>query len=278
MSARGQAAGRTWRAAAWALAGLAVAAAGSGLRAQTLEGHVLDEATGDAIAGALVTLTDLRGEVVAVVNTGDDGAFVFVEPDPPGRSYELRVEQIGYGPARARLQFSPDRPLQVDVLLAPAAIPVDSVLVSTTRSRRLVEVGFETRREAGGAIFIDRTELEDRSATRVTDLLRGRAGVRVISFGSEEDIRVGASSRNLSGSDCQPAVWIDGSRVRSAGTPDVDQAPTGSRMRVDPALTELVSPEDIEGLEVYTGPAGLPVQFRDRNVDCGVVLIWTRTT
>lgn len=276
MSARARAAGRRWPVVAWALAGLAVA--GSGLRAQTLEGHVLDEATGDAIAGALVTLADLRGGVVAVVTTGDDGAFTFTEPDPPGRSYELRVEQIGYGPARARLQFSPGRPLQVDVLLAPAAIPVDSVVVSTSRSRRLVEVGFEARREAGGAIYIDRTQVEERSATRVTDLLRGQPGVRVISFGSEEDIRVGASGRNLSGSDCQPAVWIDGSRVRSAGAPDVDQARTGSRMRVDPALTELVSPDDIEGIEVYTGPAGLPVQFRDRNADCGVVLIWTRTT
>ena len=270
----GKAAGRSWL----ALAVLVVGAHGSGLRAQTLEGRVLDEATGNAIAGALVTLTDLRGDVVGVVTTDDDGAFTFAEPDPPGRSYDLRVEQIGYGPARARLQFSPGRPLQVDVLLAPAAIPVDSVVVSTSRSRRLVEVGFEARREAGGAIFIDRTQIQERTAARITDLLRGQPGVRVVSFGSEEDFRVGASGRNLSGSDCQPAVWIDGSRVRSAGAPDVDQARTGSRMRVDPALTELVSPDDIEGIEVYTGPAGLPVRFRDRNVDCGVILIWTRTT
>lgn len=256
---------------------LLVASIGAtGLRAQSLEGRVLDEATGTAIAGALVTLSDARGTVVAVVTTAEDGTFTVVEPDPPGKSYELRVEQVGYGPALAMLQFTPERPLEVDVLLPPAAIPVDSVVVRATRSARLEDVGFEARRGQGGAIFIDRTEVEERSATRITDLLRGRPGVRVIKLGSEEDIRVGASARNLSGSDCQPAVWIDGSRIRSAGGPEVTQVPTGSRIRADPALTELVSPEDIEGLEVYTGPAGLPVQYRDRNVDCGVVLIWTR--
>lgn len=248
----------------------------SGLDAQTLEGRVLDEATDAVIAGALVTLTGMDGSVVAVVHTDQDGVFRFDEPDPAGLSYDLRVEHMGYGPARAQLTFDPNRPLQVDVLLSPAAVPVDSVVVTATPNTLLTSVGFEERRERGGAVFIDRTEIAQRSATRITDLLRGRPGVRVISIGMEEDIRVGASGRSLNSSDCQPAVWINGSRVRSAGEPEVNRASSGSTIRVDPSLTELISPEDIEGIEVYTGPAGLPVQFRDRHVDCGVVLIWTR--
>lgn len=249
-----------------------------GLWAQTLEGRVLDEATGGAIASALVTLSDLEGNVLAVVTTDDDGTFRFGEPGPPGRTYELRVERVGYGPARATLEFDPDQPVQVDVILAPAAVAVDPIVVSGRRRGRLVDVGFETRRAQGGAIFIDRAEIDERTPARITDLLRGQPGLRVISIGQEEDVRVGASGRSLSGADCQPAIWIDGSRVRSAGVPEVNRARTGSTIRVDPALTELIGPEDIEGIEVYTGPAGLPVRFRGRNVDCGVVLIWTRTT
>lgn len=248
------------------------------LSAQTLEGRVLDDASGRAIAGALVTLADFEGRVRAVVTTDDDGTFRFHEPEPAGQTYELRVERVGYGPARATLEFDPDQPVQVDVILAPAAIPVDSIVVSGRRRGRLADVGFEARRGQGGAIFIDRSEIDSRTPARVTDLLRGQPGLRVISIGQEEDVRVGASGRSLSGADCQPAIWIDGSRIRSAGVPEVNRAPTGSTIRVDPALTELIGPEDIEGIEVYTGPAGLPVRFRDRNVDCGVVLIWTRTT
>lgn len=249
-----------------------------GLPAQTLEGRVLDDATGSAIASALVTLADLQGNVLAVATTGVDGAFRFDEPEPAGRTYALRVERVGYGPARATLEFDPQRPVEVDVILAPAAIPLDSVVVSARRRGRLVDVGFDARRDQGGAIFIDRADIEGRAPVHITDLLRGQPGLRVISIGQEEDVRVGASGRSLSGGDCQPAIWIDGSRVRSAGVPEVNRAPTGSTIRVDPALTELIGPDDIEGIEVYTGPAGLPVRFRGRNIDCGVVLIWTRTT
>lgn len=264
--------------------GVAVIVAGfcsgatDGLSAQTLEGRVLDDATGRAIASALVTLADLDGNVLAVVTTDDTGTFRFGEPEPSGRTYELRVERVGYGPARATLAFDPDQPVQVDVILAPAAIPVDSIVVSGRRRGRLVDVGFDARREQGGAIFIDREDIDSRTPARVTDLLRGQPGLRVISIGQAEDVRVGASGRSLSGADCQPAIWIDGSRIRSAGVPEVNRAPTGSTIRVDPALTELIGPDDIEGIEVYTGPAGLPVRFRGRNVDCGVILIWTRTT
>jgi hypothetical protein len=249
-----------------------------GLSAQTLEGRVLDEATGGPVASALVTLADLEGTVLAVVTTADDGTFRLEEPGPTGRTYELRVERVGYGPARASLEFDPEQPVQVDVILAPAAVPLDPVVVSGRRRGRLVDVGFDARRAQGGAVFIDRAEIDDRVPARITDLLRGQPGLRVISIGQEEDVRVGASGRSLSGADCQPAIWIDGSRIRGAGVPEVNRAPTGSTIRVDPALTELISPEDIEGIEVYTGPAGLPVRFRGRNVDCGVVLIWTRTT
>jgi hypothetical protein len=37
-----------------------------------------------------------------------------------------------------------------------------------------------------------------------------------------------------------------------------------------------VNPFDVEGVEIYTSPAGLPVQYSGYLSPCGAILIWTR--
>lgn len=244
--------------------------------AQALAGRVLDGDSFVPIPGAIVTLTDADGDILLTTVTDADGAFALDEPEPPAGSYRLMVDRVGYGRADAAIAFEAGRTVDVDVLLTTTAIPLDPVVVTEKRRPRLADVGFEQRRGRGIGIFIDRTEIEERSPTRITDLFRGRSGLRVITIGDNEDVRVPAGGRRLDAADCQPTVWIDGSKVRGGGPPEVGTASTGSRFAIDLTLTQMVDPHDVEGIEVYTGMAGLPVRFRTQDADCGTLLVWTR--
>jgi len=41
-------------------------------------------------------------------------------------------------------------------------------------------------------------------------------------------------------------------------------------------VRELVRPAEVEGIEVYTRPSQVPVQYGGAQGGCGVILIWTR--
>lgn len=60
---------------------------------------------------------------------------------------------------------------------------------------------------------------------------------------------------------CPLLLFLSGVRIGSADEVDVDF---------------LVSPESLEGLEVYTTVAGLPMQFNVPGAACGVIAFWTR--
>ena len=53
----------------------------------------------------------------------------------------------------------------------------------------------------------------------------------------------------------------------------VDGQPKGGGFSVDE-----IPPDDIYGIEVYSGPATIPREFMDlgNGADCGLVMIWTR--
>ena len=68
-----------------------------------------------------------------------------------------------------------------------------------------------------------------------------------------------ASNRAGGGRDCPPQYVVDGMRIENA-SPD-----------------EFV-PQDVEAIELYSGPATIPPQFAPRfnSYTCGAVVIWTR--
>ena len=64
---------------------------------------------------------------------------------------------------------------------------------------------------------------------------------------------------------CPARFFIDGNSVALQG------------MSID----ELVSPSDVEGIEIYKGMSSVPSEFSGRSINddsrCGVVAIWTKT-
>jgi len=65
---------------------------------------------------------------------------------------------------------------------------------------------------------------------------------------------------------CQPSVVLDGVLLRAGGV--------GSRG--DLSLDDLISPFNVEAVEVYPGPEGVPIQYSGHMSPCGAIIVWSR--
>lgn len=238
-------------------------------------GTVLDDEQRSPVAGAMVVVRRSDGTPVQSMVTDPDGRFVFPHPDRTTTQWRLSVEHIAYGRVERTVRFAPAEQIRVEILLRQRAIELAPITVTQRRRGRLARVGFYDRRAEGYGHFIDREEIERKAPGKVTDLLTGRTGVHVVHMGNGMyDIRT-LLGRGFRGP-CQPAVWVDGLLVRQAGPPRYYGKGKGPRIPSADQLSEIVPPGDIEGIEVYTSSAGLPVQYGGTHAGCGVVLIWTR--
>jgi hypothetical protein len=109
----------------------------------------------------------------------------------------------------------------------------------------------------GGGHFLTRQDIESRNPSMLTDMFRSIPGARVLNvgIGFQRVVR-------FRGEKCAPITWLDGAPL-AAGEFDLDA----------------LSPRSIEAMEIYAGPASVPLQFQtDRNLasSCGAILIWSR--
>lgn len=234
-------------------------------------GTVLRDDDRSPIPGAMVTVRDTTGEAVYSGVSDEHGRFRFAHPDRTTRDWRLSVEHIAYGRTEQALEFGPGEHLTVEIPLTDQAIELAPIVVRERRRGLLVDVGFYDRVESGMGIYVERGEIERRGASRLTDLMQGRSGLRVVQTGRmTHDVRV-AGLQRFKG-DCQPSIWVDGSLMRAGGEPRLG---TGDEP-LQPQLSDIIAPHLVEGVEVYTGPAGLPVQYGGSEAMCGVLVIWTR--
>jgi hypothetical protein len=85
------------------------------------------------------------------------------------------------------------------------------------------------------------------------DLLRGVPGVR-IRCGRMDKVCTLSFARHTG---CSPAYFVDG-------------------IPADKAVLYLMTPMDVEGIEVYSGPAETPPEMEGARARCGAIAIWTR--
>ncbi|HEX3589487.1 MAG TPA: DHA2 family efflux MFS transporter permease subunit [Pseudonocardiaceae bacterium] len=123
----------------------------------------------EPVAGATVTLTDPRGEVVGSATTGPDGGYVFT--DLLGGGYTLVVAAAGYRPYAASIAVPDSGDATTDVALSGAArltgtatggpglVPVRDARVTLVDSSGTV-VAMTTTDEHGGYSFGDLPEGE----------------------------------------------------------------------------------------------------------------------
>ena len=224
---------------------------------------VRDSQTRAPLLNATVTMRGRSGQLL----TDSSGAVVF--PRDLGRGVVISARRLGYAPSTLEVRPDTADTVRVALVLTPtvqvlATVPV--VGASADYGARLS--AFEARRMRGASgSFITRSELEQWHSIYLTDALRRVQSVRIV---DSVGFKFAASSRSA-----KPSL---------RGTV-ADLAPCIMRVGVDGQIKELgfapdeVPVPEIEGVEVYAGPASLPAEFSGlrRDAGCGLVMIWTRS-
>jgi hypothetical protein len=224
------------------------------LDAQSVRGRLLDAETDAAIAGGTVTLLSQDSLPLQSALSDETGTFLLQAPEAGG--YRLFAERIGYRSAASPIiEMEARDTLTVEYRLSTEAVLLRPVtVVAYTGRPDGVLGGFYERMERGGfGTFISREQIEQRHPIYPSDLLRTVPGVQIIPtwWGRAVVLMRGR---------CVPQIYLDGMRIASG------------------SIDDLVTPMDLEGIEVYRGLAGLPVEFAGPASTCGAIVLWTRRT
>jgi hypothetical protein len=240
------------------------------LRAQQLAGVVLDSASSKPIVGARLVLLDSAGTALKATITGTDGKFRFSLPRIG--EYRVLVGRIGY-PTFTTKRFVVDSAFtaQLSLMLPSTPLTLDTITVVANgvekRLQYLADAGFYRRRQIGFGHFLTRADIDKRDPLIMSDLLHDMSGVRVTCIGPRScDVTMRAATTMFFRGKCQPSVVLDGVLLRAGGV--------GSRG--DLSLDDLFNPFNVEALEVYPGPEGVPVQYSGYLSPCGAIIIWSR--
>lgn len=220
-----------------------------------MRGQLLESATGRAIAGGEVVLADTAGAVVALTTTDALGRFVLDAPEPG--SYLLVASALGYARAvDGILDLGEGGSIELEFFLRPAPIELPELAARAQRARTeryLDNQGFYDRRDMGFGHFIGPEELEARPPADQQDLLRRVPRVRMADHGF--------AGQTVSCGGLEPIILVDGVRVEFLRGVD---------------LEEVVKMTDLAAVEVFTGPAQIPLQYGGLTGEKCVILLWTK--
>ena len=235
------------------------------------------DSTGAPLAGATVRL----GPLPAVLT---DAAGTARTARPAAGEYRVEVTHPTLGTLAGRVTMPAD-PGSVELRAAGgtrlSATVQRSVALAgvearaAPRSRSLELQGFYERRQRGGGVFLTDSVIQRRQGGRLSDVLRGVEGIRMLRWypegeqrGMGEEFWRIASARGSTGitraGPCWMNVYLDGQLVQSHDHP--------SQAR----NLDQLSLRDVEAVEVFRGGSEIPDQYRSTGSACGVVLIWTR--
>jgi hypothetical protein len=227
--------------------------------AQNISGTVAEAETGRQLEGVRVSLVDPSGVATKHAVSQDDGRFAVLAPHPG--PWVVTAELLGFQTITSEpVRVGAGEWVVLEITMAAEAIPLDPIVVTARRSIGSPDIQrFYDRRDrasrTGIGHFLARTEIEQMSPNRPSDMLRSMSGVRVVRgpAGRGEGLRMAGG--------CIPAIYIDGIRI--------------NRVRLHDSIDDFVTVMDIEGIEVYRGPSSQVSQYHDPG-GCGLVLVWTR--
>lgn len=229
---------------------LALGTLAAPLPAQVVRGTVVGLADGRPVAAATMLVSRVGRGVNHRSVTDSAGAFK-LRPYPRGE-YQLSVERNG-----TRVDVGP--PLGVmreDTFTVVVSVPREGsarpelTIVSDTRSPRLEAVGFYRRSASGAGAQIGPALIHARNWLTTGSLLshprvRAQAGLRTPFRGAWGTCRT---------------LFVDGQRYGLAYRDVIDR----------------VTPDEIEGIEIYPAYWATPAEFATQGSHCGAILIWLR--
>jgi hypothetical protein len=213
----------------------------------TLKGRVLDDETGEAVAGAIVRV---KGREPLT----PDSLGRFRVSDLPAGPVEVAIQAIGYTPQTYK--FSAVAGQEIDRIFplqfSGTKLPELEVKARVQRlAPRYSE--FERRRGLGMGAYFRWDEIKDRGFSSVGDALRSVRGVKIrCDQAAFECHAVMARTPQ-----CFPTWWIDGVETRS--------------------FHENTPIRDIYGIEIYRGPGEVPADYGGSNAGCGTIVMWTKS-
>ncbi|WP_305029985.1 TonB-dependent receptor [Hymenobacter convexus] len=151
-------------------AGPAPAATRGRTVAPPLTGRVLDAATGEVLPGSTVLFDDLKQGAA----TGPDGSFSFANL-PRGR-FTMQVRSLGYNTVTQTVDTGASQPLEIK--LTAAATEIGQVVVTG------VSQATQLRRSPVPTSVVDRTRLNQTSASNLVDAIAHTPGVAQITTGA----------------------------------------------------------------------------------------------
>ncbi len=195
------------------------------------------------------------------VKTNVRGRFRFI--DVPAGQYLLIVRRIGYRPVSGIIDVPAGDTVRLAYTMEPVAQTLGAVVVTEQRhSFRMQE--FYDRAKGGFGEFYTQEQIESRNSLTLTDLLKFSKTMSITTDNTSGhqialSRREGGSLTGVGAGYCPMQVMLDGAPL-----------PTGFPMELLP------SPKEVAGIEVYSGPATVPMKFAGPDRRCGMVLIWTK--
>ena len=237
----------------WCSAGLLVSAAPASAQAVRATAAIDGIVTDTSLAPLADATVSLLGSTVRVV-TKPNGRFRIVNL-PPGE-YVVFVRRIGYVASSSTIELTAGDTLRPSFMLRRVVTDLDTVVVADKTGLSPIEREFEDRRRAGFGHFLTQDQIEKLNFINLTDVLMTVPSVS-------------ASMTNMRDPflKCRYQFILDGVPLFSAK---------------DTAV--LPRPSEVFGIEVYSGPATIPLQFKVKGPNanphsgsfCGVILVWTK--
>lgn len=238
----------------------------------TFDGLVTDTSlapVGDAEVTVLRTSLKIR--------TGPNGRFRFSRM--PAGQYLIIVRRIGFHPTSGIVEVLANDTLRVAYALTRAPQGLDTVhVVTERRSFRMME--FEDRRKFGEGQFLTQEQIDKHNSVYVSDLLRFFfRGVTIQASGNT----AGGAAREYANSTRGYGGVTTLGDPNNPRTQVVVPVTCPMQVVVDDVLMPtpfdlalLPSTREIAGIELYTGPATMPVRYNGLDARCGLILIWTK--
>jgi len=243
--------------------GLCAAGGEAAAQRGVVAGRVVDDSSGVAVAGAEVQLLAADKRVLHTTVVAADGAFAFAVRRRG--EYRLRASTDGFREViTPRVSVGRRDSVGLELRLRQGVVRMAPLEVIARPARRRSPPGldrFRDRLESSvNGRFITRDQLRARGPVRLTDMLP-QAGVTVTS-----------GLVYFRRAVCPPMVYMDGVQMtRPQGRPFHVMGGQGAF-----EVINLISPSDVEGIEVYPGRSSTPAEFGGPGAECGVIAIWTR--
>jgi len=217
-------------------------------------GQVTEEGTARGLAAVEVLLASGRP---LATTTNQEGRFAL--PGLLPGTYEVEIRRLGYQTRTATVTVEAGRTTEVFATLSANPIQLEPIEV-TVGSAYLERSGVYLRARRGGGALVTRRDLDRIDPILMSEVLSRIPGISLVQRREGVEAVTRRQLDTAATGPCPLLPYLDGVRMTDW---DLD----------------LVAPDALEAIEVYTGP-DTPVEYgspfdAQAEYHCGVVLIWT---